>query len=497
MRIEKLLAILALGALVSCQTKDNLNPMMPDPDPSEEETAIVQEEVIQTDDPVAYLAQLDFDKWTSLQTIEERIAACNPPQDQLKKMSTKALVESVIDYPLNYLIFAYNDPMDAIQFLADQSNILQELEQRKDAAKCLIQRFSKNQIDRSLKRKSNLKENKVTYFGELFLEYYMASGRIPDLISEENEADLKDAIYDKMQEREKQSEGNYDLSLASIQKMSASPALRWRVANITRPPRISTSRIYSQLGTFMDTDIYAEFSAQDISDLTQFYHEEYPNATVVAPASSRYNCHSYAWYNQSTTANHHWINPMSSDGKRFQLSAYWTAGKGIYVSCAESQAELVYYANVDGGHSAVKRPDGKYISKWGCAPVMIHDPAYCPYTASGRQFYKVSPYLPLGALKVNGPDSSTMLTVGQNYNYYVDTYNPSVTYQWTVESYPGDSNFIEPTILSDRMTYSSLSIRFNAPGYYVMRVDTYGTTSSHQAIHIAYGIKSAVAIPQL
>ena len=89
-----------------------------------------------------------------------------------------------------------------------------------------------------------------------------------------------------------------------------------------------------------------------------------------------------------------------------------------------------------------------------------------------------------------------MIPIGQICNYYVDVYNPSVTYQWTVESYPGDANFIEPTILSDRMTYSSLSIKFNAPGYYVMRVDSYGKTNTQQTVHIGYDIVSAVAIPQ-
>ena len=111
MRIEKLLAILALGAMVSCQTKDNLDPVSLSP--ADQEQTVLAERSPNT--PLTYLADVDHDAWASLASLEERIEACNPTQEELDRMSTEALVESVAHDPLNFLVFAYDDPEEFIR----------------------------------------------------------------------------------------------------------------------------------------------------------------------------------------------------------------------------------------------------------------------------------------------------------------------------------------------------------------------------------------------
>ena len=48
---------------------------------------------------------------------------------------------------------------------------------------------------------------------------------------------------------------------------------------------------------------------------------------------------------------------------------------------------IVYYA--DGDHSAVCVSTSEYVSKWSDGPLMQHEPSYCPYISTGRQYFKV------------------------------------------------------------------------------------------------------------
>ena len=66
----------------------------------------------------------------------------------------------------------------------------------------------------------------------------------------------------------------------------------------------------------------AEFTAQQKEQISATYRKEYPQATIVASASKKYNCHSYAWY-LSSTNNKYWMNDPSkymSDGSYLKLN---------------------------------------------------------------------------------------------------------------------------------------------------------------------------------
>lgn len=61
-----------------------------------------------SDNPVSYLANTDFSLWTKVESLEERFSVCDISEDMVKAMTTDAIVRSVLHYPLNYIIFAYN-----------------------------------------------------------------------------------------------------------------------------------------------------------------------------------------------------------------------------------------------------------------------------------------------------------------------------------------------------------------------------------------------------
>lgn len=110
----------------------------------------------------------------------------------------------------------------------------------------------------------------------------------------------------------------------------------------------------------------------------------YPQATLMRSSSRRYNCHSYAWYSQST-ANSIWINQPAQ-------FTYWTDGSyHIPPVIIPNGAKVSYCAN---DHSAIKYSgsntdyrDNFYLSKWGSWPLMLHRWSYSPYGTACLHYY--------------------------------------------------------------------------------------------------------------
>lgn len=133
----------------------------------------------------------------------------------------------------------------------------------------------------------------------------------------------------------------------------------------------------------------------------QYYDALYPNATRLGTATTNYNCHSYAWYQQSTS-NPYWMNDPTS---------YYTDGS--YVESTGNVGEIIVYYDAGGFnlHSGIitARTSGSsngvlgianlltVVSKWGSVGLYEHRGDQCPYTvpyggtASYIKFYKVAP----------------------------------------------------------------------------------------------------------
>ena len=71
-------------------------------------------------------------KWKSFQTSREMADACQIPDDILSKMTTKALVLSVMDYPLLFDMGAYSTKQEGFDSIYSSFNGLQELARRSD-----------------------------------------------------------------------------------------------------------------------------------------------------------------------------------------------------------------------------------------------------------------------------------------------------------------------------------------------------------------------------
>ena len=80
--------------------------------------------------------------WVQLKTHEAMVNACQIPDNILSSLSTKALTDICLQYPLLSNILAFNDLNDGINTLFDEFNGVRELFEREEASKELLDRYN-------------------------------------------------------------------------------------------------------------------------------------------------------------------------------------------------------------------------------------------------------------------------------------------------------------------------------------------------------------------
>lgn len=430
--------------------------------------------------PIDFFSEMSFQEWTSIIGIDNRFRACNVTNDVLATKTTSALANSLLHYPLNYLVFVYNDPQDAIRLVMENSGLHRAFIQRADAAQTIAELFARLSIDMSPEKSCFDDDYEVvSYVNEMFLEYFICSGIIPGIFTGESSVILERAARDKLLQRDSERElfsltSKYPLieilNKITEQKeksISASDNSQMRSSSVI----IHTFFKQSLTGYHFD-----EMSAMELIDLTNTLLLQYPNAIMRGSATQKYNCHSYAWHKTSTT-NDVWI--MASQNDIFQLSKYWT--NDLYVSCTQTSAEKVYYPS--GDHSAIALSNGKFLSKWGAGPLMEHDYNDCPYNSSNLEYYaeRTTPLYDFTSINGNHP-----VWVNQTNTYSFDS---SFDLSYTVYVRFNESDYPTPftlTQFSDGYYY----LTCYDMGYYVFYVKGY-----RNGICIAETRKDIVALP--
>jgi len=123
-----------------------------------------------------------------------------------------------------------------------------------------------------------------------------------------------------------------------------------------------------------------QLSPEEIKYKNELALSLYPNATLLSDSTSNYNCHSYAWYSDSTS-NIYWMsNPSAymTDGSYTQYTGAPVAaapGYRMYYNYGDHSA-IIYVAGPVPSYS-----DITVISKWGPGPLMMHKASDSPYSS--------------------------------------------------------------------------------------------------------------------
>lgn len=310
-------------------------------------------------------------EWKNYKTVELK-EMLNISISEAENMDTETLLNAVLDYPYFGDIYAFNDPIKAIDLLAEQFNGLKILLEREDLKDKLVVSY----INSSDKIKK-LKDKEELGFEESFKHKYRESLlSYPAVFNKLNKTD-KDTIISNSKEVAAKINTN---SIAIEQRKSF--GLESQYTMLIDPPALSggfpikSDVIPTPMLTPVEVVELTEMTSTDKTKCAEYVASRYPNATLLRSATWKYNCHSYAWYSTSTS-NTWWINypdAYMADGSYTQVGDYPTAS-----------GQKMYYP-IDGNeHSAiVTTPSSNFYSirvtsKWGAYGLYNHTADHCPY----------------------------------------------------------------------------------------------------------------------
>lgn len=131
------------------------------------------------DEPYEYPIEPGTDEWKALKTHKEKLSVSQIPEDTLQNMTTAALLDTVLNYPLLVDVMAYNSTEMGIEIVCEQFNGLQELLNRDDF---LTVATDKMEMGVSLQSEVAGNENNIDLdlvFKQIVLEEILSCSIIP------------------------------------------------------------------------------------------------------------------------------------------------------------------------------------------------------------------------------------------------------------------------------------------------------------------------------
>lgn len=281
-----------------------------------------------------YSVTPDDKEWATFTSKEQMLEATRISQDDLQKMSTEQLIDAVLNYPLIINIYLYDSYEVGLKALAQDSDAYSELLKRDDSADLLLSELN---LSRTSQEES---------LNQLTISILLTDNIIWNKLSDKGLATEHLAAY-------------------------------------------TSSTVYTPNGSSVPVIIRGE----ELTPLQKFSIDadaqgSYPNATYVSNSTSNYNCHSYAWYSQTTT-NTYWMNnpgAYMTDGSYTSFTSLLNAvaGTRVYYGSSADHSAVVY--QYGGPLASTKKL--KVISKWGLGPLMQHAAEYAPYASNNLTMWK-------------------------------------------------------------------------------------------------------------
>lgn len=291
--------------------------------------------------PYQYPIVPETEEWKNLGSLTAMINATHIDYDILKNMSTPALVETVVSYPLFVNVCAYDTLEKGVNEVSKYFYGIEELCNRENARSCLLN---------------------------------FINSRCPNLLELKTDEEIKTALYDY--EKAYNDSRNREIFFI-INAVTLIEYLDYSNKN-TNNTRYSADYVYTPMGypvsAIYGYTIWDHATPTYAQQLNNQYHSSYPNAVELASINGAYNCHSYAWHQQSTS-NNYWINYP-------EMTTYLTDGS--YSSSNPAVGRRIIYRKSDGEvtHSGIISAisDTTYItSKWGYCGLYYHKINECPY----------------------------------------------------------------------------------------------------------------------
>ena len=296
-----------------------------------DEVEISEEPIVPlSDEPHVYTALPGTEEWVEM-TPRERRASCAVSKEEVEGMTTRALVETVVNYPYLINMYAYDKFDMGVQAVAESFPGLKELLSREDAGTALAEYENERVRLRS-------------------------TDSVDRVGSQIRDASALRAYLEKLSEQKGDSRATRTIRTPKGTRITVRYNMSW-----------AEWSVYAGVGHTVNMD--------EMYDEVEDFCAAYPEAEYLSSSSPspKYNCHSYAWYS-TDTSNKYWMEDPS---------AYMTDGS--YVRATPDEGCRVAYRETNGTyrHSGIVTSVSGGVttveSKWGALGVFSHAIDDCPY----------------------------------------------------------------------------------------------------------------------
>lgn len=333
-------------------------------------------------------------EWQHLNSHDEMVAVCQLSDDQITNMSTDDLLNALLTYPLLIDMFVCDSLQSGFELIRSNFNGIEELLTRPDASEVIARKYASTPAFSTSKSTATNESYATGFLCVDVLETLLAQPEIYDKMSSSELAAVNFEILEKHNQRT--ASGLYDDAFLEVREELTGKNYSAICADLT-----SKSPVYQQAKTIFLSDSAQPLASNYVTtpkgtkvnvskplfeltsakrrELDEYVKNTYPGATLLASATRKYNCHSYAWYSQSTS-NPYWMDDPS---------AYMRDGS--YKSGGFKVNNKIYYSTPGYEHSGVVTGvkvgmAGCYVtSKWGNAGLVSHFYNYCPYFKNSAQ----------------------------------------------------------------------------------------------------------------
>ena len=312
-------------------------------------------------------------KWAKIIDHQDMVNACQIPEDVLENMSTADLAQTVISYPLSIDMFAYSTYSEGFEVVSEKFNGLKELKNRSDAATELLKQYLvlQNTVQSSESNSEQGTKADRRIVNLMTTELLLSQPVFQDQLTED---EGKTFTVNKEKQQSKPSDNI----------LAAEPVYEAEVLGVTIYYYLRS--VNTPNGVPVEVfEAITDFNSEKVGAINRDYDTVYTSATRLRDATAKYNCHSYAWYNSSSSK--YWMNnPFEYYGGSnpcfstitVRVSnakvAYWTTShnptnshSGIVTSVSSGSSTKYYVDKI-----TVK-------SKWGGAGMYQHPGVHCPY----------------------------------------------------------------------------------------------------------------------
>lgn len=268
-------------------------------------------------------------------TVLEKVEMLRIPDGILERMTDEALVTAIAEYPYLVDLGVYGSIDESVPICCEYFSALNELLSR-DTAQQAMSTYGLQVVENAAQLASADNDD----FENVFLTYKMR-----ELV-------------------------NYICDDAAIEVSFNEEVGTYTVWKTVYTPKGTAVKCY--VTTEGDSKSYHLSEDQRLMSLY--------NITLVSSVTCLYNCHSYAWYNRSTSNTYRMDDPSAymTDGSYRQV--YSGSAGPLYMGSGIQKGDIVYYGR--GSHSAVITAsptassaaigNAPCISKWGPAGVFQH-----------------------------------------------------------------------------------------------------------------------------